>query len=191
VGKIFKNSSAMHHMEKRFLPLVVFWLALALCIAVLAMNSEVAQKTHSDIKETENVETEIIPIGDVTDIVSIKTHVVVRDWDADGKNDGLVLYITFYDEHGSTVEFTDTEYTVRIKIFGANVDSHSTIVRGELLYDFCCPPVRKRSSHEVGALGGGIEMYVDLPTEWVIIEVEVEIPGVRTFSAEETVPLSP
>ena len=178
-------------MEKRFLPLVVFWLALVLCIAVLAMNSEVAQETHSDIKEKENVETEIIPIGDVTDIVSIKPHAVVKDWDADGENDGFVLYITFYDENGSTVEFTDTEYTVRIKIFGASVDSDSNIVKGELLYDFCCPPVRKRSSHDVSVRGGGIEMYLDFSTEeWGIVEVEVEIPGVRTFSAEEAVPLS-
>ena len=192
VGKIFKNSFAMHHMEKKLLPLVVFWLALVLCIAVLAMNSEVAQRTDLDVtEETENAETENIVIGDVTDIVSIKAHVVVKDWDADGKNDGFVLYITFYDENGSTVEFTDTEYTVRIKIFGASVDLDSNIVKGELLYDFCCPPVRKTSSHDVSVRGGGIEMYLDLPTEeWGIVEVEVEIPGVRTFSAEEVVPLS-
>ena len=77
------------------------------------MNAEVAQRTDLDVtEEIENVETEKMPIGDVSDIVSIKTHVVVKDWDADGKNDGFVLYIIFYDENGSTVEFTDTEYTV-------------------------------------------------------------------------------
>jgi len=179
-------------MGKKLLPFVAFWLALVLCIAILAMNSEVTQKTDLDVtEEIENVETEKMPIGDVSDIVSIKIHAVREDWDADGKNDGLVLYITFYNNYGSTVEFTDTEYTVRIKIFGANVDSHSNIVKGELLYDFCCPPVRKRSSREVDVLYGGIEMYLDFPTEEWGVEVEVEIPGVRIFSAEEAVPLSP
>lgn len=187
-GKVFKDFLAGYSMGKKLLPLVVFWISLAFCIAVLAMNSEVAQRIDSDVAE----KTEKVLIGDVSDIVSVKVHAVLKDWDGDGKNDGLVLYITFYDTHGSTVEFTDTEYRVRIKIFRADVDSHSNIVKGELLYDFCCPPVRKTSSHDVSVLGGGIEMYVDLSTEeWGIVEVEVEIPGVKTFSAEEAVPLSP
>ena len=157
------------------------------------MNSEVAQRTDLDVtEETENVETEKNANWRCIRYSLYKAHGVREDWDADGKNDGLVLYITFYDENGSTVEFTDTEYTVRIKIFGANVDSDSNIVKGELLYDFCCPPVRKRSSREVSVLYGGIEMYLNLSTEeWEIVEVEVEIPGVRMFSAEEAVPLSP
>lgn len=175
-------------MGKKLLPFVVFGISLAFCIAVLTMSSEIAQETDSDVAE----ETEKGPIGDVSDIGSISVHAVPKDWNGDGKNDGLVLYITFYDNHDDTLEFTDTEYRVRIRIFGADVDSHSNIVRGELLYDFCCPPVRKTSSHDVSVRGGGIEMYVDLSTEeWGIVEVEVEIPGVRTFSAEEAIPLSP
>ena len=187
VGKVFKEFSRSLPMGKKLLPFVVFGISLVFCIAVLAMNSEIAQRTDLDVTE----ETEQVSIGEVSDIVSIRVHAVPKDWDGDGKNDGLILFITFYDNHGSTLEFTDTEYSVRIKIFGADVDSHSNIVKGELLYDFCCPPVRKTSSYEVGLSCGGIEMYVDLSAqEWGIIEVEVEIPGVGTFSAEEAVPLS-
>lgn len=168
---------------------MVFWVSLAVCIAFLAVISEVDQ--HVDVEEMKDSGKEE-SMGDVSDIVSIEVQAVPKDWYSGAENGGFVVYITFYDEHGNTIEFKDTEYTVRIKIFNAETDSRGNVVKGELLFDFCCPPIKKTSSSDVSE-PNGIEIYLN-PSKYTgegIIEVEVEIPGVGTFyAAGEAVPLS-
>jgi len=180
-------------MRRGLLSLVVFCLSLVVCVAVLIVSPRIDQQEHAgDVKEIESPEKE--EIGNVSDIATIEVSAIPKDWNSDTENDGFVLYITFYDEHGNTVQFKDTEYTIRVKIFKAEVDTNGNMVKGELLYDFCCPPVRMTSSSDVSEPHGGIEIYLklsDYAGEWGMIEVEVEIPEVGIFYAvDEAVPLS-
>ncbi|KYK34243.1 MAG: hypothetical protein AYK19_12490 [Theionarchaea archaeon DG-70-1] len=181
-------------MRRGLLSLIVFCLSLVLCAAILIVFQRIDQQEHVDTVEQIEAPCEKEEIGDVSDIVSIEVDAVPEDWDSDSENDGFVIYITFYDKHGGTVQFKDIEYTIRVKIFKAEVDPNGNMVKGELLHDFCCPPVRMTSSSDVSRPQGGIEIYLrlsDYAGEWGMIEVEVEIPEVGTFSAvDEEVPLS-
>lgn len=169
-------------MRKDFASVVVLCLALVVCIAVIRL------KSHQPAEE---IIDERVAFGDVSDIVSITVDVVPENWDADPEKDGFMLYITFYDERDTIIAFKGTEYSIRIKIFKAEADSNGNTVKGELLYDLCCPPVRKTSSSEVRE-PHGVKMFLTFSddVEWVTVEVEVEIPGVGTFSdADEGVPV--
>lgn len=181
-------------MRRGLLSFIVFCLSLVACAAILIVIPRIDQEEHVGAVEQFEAPCEEEEIGNVSDIVSIEVDAVPKDWDSDAENDGFVIYITFYDKHGSTVQFKDTEYTIRVKIFKAEVDPNGSMVKGELLYDFCCPPVRMTSSSDVSGPHGGIEIYLklsDYAGEWGMIEVEVEIPEVGTFSAvDEEVPLS-
>ena len=167
----------------------VFLISLTVCIALLVVSSDLLERSIPEKtsfieqwNEDENVS------GDVADIVSVEADAIMKDWDGDGAPDGFTLYITFFDDIGYKVEFNDTEYTIRIKIFAAEVVSNHTVVRGELLYDFCCPPIRKKSSLDVSTQQG-IEVYLNLSDhEWIIVAVEVEISGVGVFHTEKEAP---
>ncbi len=180
VRKVFKGVHGNLSMRKDFASVVVLCFALAVCI--------VAIRLKSPQPGTEETADERVVFKDVSDIVSITVDVVPENWDADPEKDGFMLYITFYDERDTIIAFKDTEYSIRIKIFKA--DSNGT-VKGELLYDLCCPPVKKTSSSEVRK-PHGVKMFMTFSddVEWVTVEVEVEIPGVGTFSdADEGVPV--
>lgn len=122
------------------------------------------------------------PTGTVTDITYITLHTAPKDWNSDTNPDGFIIYITFHDSTGNPVRFENTEYRIRIKIFEAVQDSHGT-TKGELLYDFCCPPIIKTNSHEVEK--EGIEVFLNLsePDQTGVIEVELEIQGIGVFKA--------
>ncbi len=180
-------------MRRGLLPFVVFLLSLTAFIMFAVMNPEPDLKPNTDTeKEVEpSVEVEEV-IGDVSDIKSIEVDAVPENWDSDQEQDGLVLYITFYDEHHNTIQFRNTEYILRVKIFRAGLDSQGNMVKGELLYDFCCPPVRKTSSFEVSRPYGGIRIYLrlsDYANQFWVVEIEVEIPGTGIFTASSQVPL--
>lgn len=180
VRKVFKGVHRNLSMRKDFASVVVLCLALAVCIVVIRFH-----------QPAEEIIDERVAFGDVSDIVSITVDVVPENWDADPEKDGFMLYITFYDERDTIVAFKGTEYSIRIKIFKAEADSNRNTVKGELLYDLCCPPIKKTSSSEV-CKPHGVKMFLTFSddVEWVTVEVEVEIPGVGTFSdADEGVPV--
>lgn len=156
---------------------VVLFIALAVCIAVIRL----------DQPDVDYVD-EPVTVKDVSAIASITVTIVPENWDDDPEKDGFMLYITFYDEQNNIIMFKDTEYAIRIKIFEVT-DPQST-VKGELLYDLCCPPIKKTSSSEVRE-PNGVKMILIFSddVEWVSVEVEVEIPGVGTFSGADDVPL--
>ncbi len=185
-------------MGKEIRKVAFFCVSLALCIAVLTVYSQSVQekneRTPEEPEATEAAEAAEGLTADLSVITSIAVQAVPMDWDGDAEKDGLMLYITFYDAQGKRIEFEDTEYSIRIRIYKAEPGSDGTMVKGALLYDFCCPPIKKMSSHEVSARRG-IKISLTLSDhagEWGIIGAEVDIPGVGIFYAEgEPVPLSP
>ncbi|MBU7010908.1 MAG: hypothetical protein HXS46_09470 [Theionarchaea archaeon] len=181
-------------MGKEIRKVALFCVFLAVCIAVLAVYSQVIKERKVEVSEEFEPEEPESPAGHVSVVTSIEVQAVPENWDDDAAKDGLMLYITFYDEHGNLVEFENTEYSIRIRIYRAEPDSDGTMVKGDILYDFCCPPIKKHSSYQVGTQGG-ITISLNLSEhadEWGIIGVEVEIPGIGIFYAEgEPVPLSP
>jgi hypothetical protein len=127
----------------------------------------------------------------VADIARITLQTAPVNLDSNSNPDGFIVYITFHDKNGNPVRFEDTEYRIRVTIFKGVKDSQDTITKGKLLFDFCCPPIKKISSDEVETQGIEIVLNLSEPHQLGIIEVEVEIPGVGVFHAvKEGVPLS-
>ena len=156
---------------------VIFFIALAACIAVIRVN-----------QPTIDYADEPVLFKDVSEIAFITVDIVPKNWDDDPEKDGFMLHITFYDEQNNSIMFKDTEYAIRLKIF--EMTDPQSAVKGELLYDMCCPPVKKIGSSAVRE-PNGVKMILAFSdaVEWVFVEVEVEIPGVGTFSGADEVPL--
>jgi hypothetical protein len=168
-------------------PLALF-MVLCISVAITILMIKVSVQESAEVLSPPCTEELTTSIADIT---SIALQIASKDLDSDGNPDGFIVYITFLDKRGTPVRFEDTKYRIRVTIFEAVKDSHGAITKGELLFDFCCPPITKTTSSEVEQQGIEILLNLSEPDQLGIIEVEVEIPGVGVFHAvKEGVPLS-